>query len=569
MTTDTIAPQFSPEELALLSQYVTDPSGDVFAVRGAPGLVGAIYARYSRAPGGFRQTLLKEFIKDGNINATKADELIQRVLIAFGDDSVQELESAHLSMEEISVLATKEIEDRRIGGSPIEQSTRYVFYDKRGADGNWRYYRDTEVMASPLGEEYVATMDHIFSTYAALVEPMQEFYRDQKPLMEAEYDVRGVGSKQHFADLTEESEKKAFETTYKVDIRTKACDTLRALLPIATKTNVGINGNGRFFHTALSHCHSSLFPEVRDIAERAHRELNKLIPRYVQRATKNEHMMAVRSTMQTLVDELFNLIDPTTHAEVDLLGRGEMHIAAACAKAPGDADVVRQALQDEADILEISMMIYPFARHSMRQIRDHVRGFDQATRERIISAYIGERKSRRDRTGRAAEAGYPWNFDLCTDFGTYKDLQRHRMFTQQRQMFTPMIGFSMPADLVTAGFEQVARSCVERAQKLYDLLLVQFPQQASYATLHGSLVRWTISGNDRAFQHLIELRSTPQGHPSYRRVAQEMHRLIAKRSPWRAEKMIGFADHNEYGWARGDAEAKQRVKEKELEMAIK
>jgi hypothetical protein len=99
---------------------------------------------------------------------------------------------------------------------------------------------------------------------------------------------------------------------------------------------------------------------------------------------------------------------------------------------------------------------------------------------------------------------------------------------------------------------------------LYELLKVEFPAAASYATLHGSLVRWVMGLNDRSAMHLIELRTTPQGHPSYRRVAALMHDAISARSAWRGAAMQ-FADHGVYGWARGDAEAKQRVKEKALD----
>src|SRR3954466_2684771 len=111
---------FTEEEKKLLENYVTSSEANVFAVKNMAGMVGAAYARYSRAKGGFREVLLKEFIEEGNIDPRHADELIQRVLIAYGDDSVGELEGAHVSFEQITMLAAKEIEDRRIGGSPIE-----------------------------------------------------------------------------------------------------------------------------------------------------------------------------------------------------------------------------------------------------------------------------------------------------------------------------------------------------------------------------------------------------------------------------------------------------------------
>src|SRR3989344_6849483 len=130
--------EFTPEELQILSGFVSNPNGEVFVVydEKLSGLTGAIYARYSRASGGFSRTLLKEFVDEaGQPKASKADDLIRRVLVAFGDDSVGELEGAHLSLENISNLATKEIEDRRIGLSPIEQSSRYVTYDQKDIHG--------------------------------------------------------------------------------------------------------------------------------------------------------------------------------------------------------------------------------------------------------------------------------------------------------------------------------------------------------------------------------------------------------------------------------------------------
>lgn len=558
-------PQFTDEEKGQLAKYVTDTDGDIFAVTNLPGIVGAVYARYSRAQGGFRETLLKEFIKDGNIDVVKAGDLIERVLIAFGDDSVGELEGTHVSFENMSILATKEIEDRRIGGSPIEQSTRYVFYDRKGDDGNFRYYRDPKIMASPHAQAYVETMDFIFTTYCELVEPMKAYYEGLKPMTEAAYDVVGDGVKRKFDELVDEKHRKAFKITYNSDIRTKACDTLRALLPIATLTNVGVFGNGRFFQNVLTHCHSSPIDEVRDLAAKTQEQLAKIIPRYVQRAKPNAYAMATRADMATLASVLFAGVAPGEGDEVDLLDRG----GAAILKALTDGvvmhpDAVERAILDEEDNLMMAQMLYPYLTHSLRQIRAIVRDLPADKKELIRATYLGDRKTRRDRPGRALESGYPYTFDLITDFGTYKDLERHRMMTQQRQRFTPTLGFNMPEDLVRAGFEDKAQACVRKAVALYELLCADHPEAASYATLHGSRVRWTTGTNDRAEMHLIELRTTPQGHPSYRRICQLRHKAITARSAWRGEAMK-FADHGEYFWSRADSEAKQRVKEAALE----
>ncbi len=557
-------PKFSAEEKALLEPFVTDTESDIYAVRGPTGLIGAVYARYSRAPGGFRETLLKEFVKGGNVDAKRAQELIERVLVAYGDDSVGELEGTHVSFENISILATKEIEDRRIGGSPIEQSTRYVFFDQRDADGRFRYFRDPLVMASPHATAYVETMDFIFQTYCDLIEPMKAYYGGLKPLDAAEYDINGDGVKEKYADLADEKDQKAFRITYTNDLRSKACDTLRYLLPIATKTNVGVFGNGRFFQNVLSHCLGHDLPEVQTIAVAAKAALDGIMPSYVKRAKASSYLQGVRKDMRELTGRLLAGLGDITTKPVELLDRGEDAIAAACAAKPGDADALRAAMRHEEDSLTIACMLYPHADASLQAIRSYVRRLSPEDRQAAINAYIGDRETRRDRPGRALESGYPYTFDCCTDFGTYKDLMRHRMGTQLRQKFTPMLGFSMPPDLAAAGYADRALECMRRAQDLYLRLQPDFPDAASYATLHGSLTRWVLGMNDRPLMHLVELRTQPAGHPSYRKLAQQMHRLVEDRSPWRGQA-IAFVNHEDVFWSRAESEAKQRVKEKALD----
>jgi thymidylate synthase ThyX len=554
---------FTPEEKARLAPYVTDTDADVFAIKGLDGIVGAVYARYSRASTGFRETLLKEFVDEGNLDAAKAADLIERVLIAYGDDSVGELEGGHLSFENISILATKEIEDRRIGGSPIEKSTRYVFYDQKGPDGNYLYYRDPAIMASEHAAAYTATMDQLFDTYARLVEPMQEYYKQLKPLESAEYDINGDGAKEKWTDLTEAADQKAFRRTYKMDIRTKACDSLRYLLPLSTLTNVGLFGNGRFFQGLISWLWTTDLPEANRLGTAAKEQLDRIIPRYVKRASQNEYLENVRTEMQTLTDRLTAGHTAQEADRINLIDRDEIELADQLSGRELTAAHLKEALnRTETDRL-LASMLYPYANLPFGQLRRLVQHLDEANREAVTKTYINERRTRRDRPGRAFESGYDWTFDCLTDFGTYKDIMRHRMTTQMRQRFTPLLGFEMPADIEAAGYADEVNEAVAAAQELYRQLAPDFPAAASYATLHGSQVRWLIGMNDREASHLLELRTIPQGHDSYRRACQEMHRQMADRSPWRAEA-LKFVDHNQYYWSRADSEAKQRVKEKAL-----
>jgi hypothetical protein len=284
----------------------------------------------------------------------------------------------------------------------------------------------------------------------------------------------------------------------------------------------------------------------------------------VHRAAANDYVMATRSNMAMLAKTIFSGIAPDACAEVDLLDRGSESIGKILASGNVSSESIEHAILDEEDNLVMALMLYPHLTHPLRQIRAVVRNLSDEKKTVIRSTYLGDRKTRRDRPGRALEGGYPNTFDLVTDFGTYKDLERHRMMSQERQAFTPTLGFNMPEDLILAGFEDKARACVEKAIALYELLRADHPEAASYATLHGSRVRWSVGINDRALMHLIELRTTPQGHPTYRRIGAMMHDAVLERSPWRGQAMK-FADHETYGSARGDSEARQRVKEAALE----
>lgn len=535
---------FSEEEKKLLNKYVTSVDDDVFAVKGMEGMVGAAYARYSRARGGFREVLLKEFIKEGIIDPKHADELIERILVAYGDDSVGELEGAHISFEHISMLATKEIEDRRIGGSPIEQSTRYVFFDQKNNLNQWRYLHDESLTSTSFGALYSETMDFVFETYSSLVEPMKSYFERLKPLGEAEYDINGDGVKERYDLLTDPKDQKAFRITYNFDLRSKACDTLRCLLPLATLTNVGMFGNGRFYQGLISHMLTSDITEVQKIAEKTLKATSEVIPQYVRRAKRNEYLASIRMHMFELAGKL--------------LGSGKGP------EAPSVLPDVKLVVKIDDDIATIAAMLFPYTNQSLKSIRSAVTGFTAKQKTDIIETYLGNRKTRRDRPGRALEDGYPYTFDLVTNWGVYKDLMRHRMNSQQRQLFTTKIGFEIPDEIKSAGFEKAVLKCVDKSNALFDQMSVLDPVIAQYAVLHGHYVRWSLAMNDREAMHLLELRSTPQGHPQYRRVSQMMHKLIKNRSSWRGD-MMKFMDYDEYYWSRADSEARQRVKERKLD----
>lgn len=545
----------------LLDQYVTNSEGQVFAIKNLQGMIGAVMARYSRTEGGLRETLLREFIKEDQLNPKKAGKLIERVLIAYGDDSVGELEGAHLSFESISMLATKVIEHRRIGGSPIEQSTRYVRYDFKDETTGYHYYLPESIECKKGRAFFQDRMDRIFDRYSEMWKPLESFLKKRKPMEEAVYDLGDMGSR--YEEMATSKQQTAFKRTWKNDIKTKTCDILRSFLPLATRANVGLFGNGRFFQHLISKMLSSSLKEANQLGSMAFDELSKIIPHYVKRAEKIPYLMECNASMAAIAEKYFSNLDPKSDDQIQLVEPDHQWIAELVGAMP-NASSIKEAMLAEADLNFLTALVFSHVRGSFHQIRDHLKTLPAQAHKEIMDSYYGQRKARRNRPERGIEYGYPYTFDLVTEWAVYKDLMRHRMGTIQIQPMAPDLGFEMPIELEEAGLLDIARETVELAGELYYFLAEHHPDEREYAMLQGHRVRWSLAMNDRALMHLVELRSAPQGHINYRRAAQEMHRLAGTRHPQRAERM-SFVNYEESYWSRSQSEARQRVKESQLE----
>src|SRR3989344_3044507 len=287
---------FSEKERRILEKIVTNVDGDIFCITGLPPeLTGALLARYSRAATGFKETILKEFVdSEGNFKVEKGSDVLDRILNQFGDESVGELSGGTaLCLENVSNLVTKIVEDRRIGGSPIEKSTRYVVYDQK-TNGEWSYLKPKDIMQSNVAGLYVSTMDFVFETYALMVQPMKELFQKRLPTDKFVISVERNGNRidnVHENELINDEERKAFKNAYTFTIRSAVCDIIRCVLPAATTTNVGLSGNGRFYTNLVSKMMSMELQEANDAALLAKTELDKVIPTFVKRAAKNTYLV--------------------------------------------------------------------------------------------------------------------------------------------------------------------------------------------------------------------------------------------------------------------------------------
>ncbi|CAM2005403.1 FAD-dependent thymidylate synthase [Acanthopleuribacter pedis] len=547
------------QEEALLARYVTNTDKPVFAIKNLHGIVGAVMARYSRAETGLRETLLREFVKEDKLQMRKADKLIERVLIAYGDDSVGELEGAHLSFEGISMLATKVIEHRRIGGSPIEQSTRYVRYDHKDPEQGYLYVTPEATLNTPHHAVYRRHMDIIFDAYTAMWQPLYEALQEKKPLESAEYDLGEMGAR--WSELQSDKARRAFKRTYNNDLKTKVCDVLRPFLPLATRANMGLFGNGRFFQHLISKMLTANLPEAVQLGEAAFAELSQVIPHYVKRAKASDYAIRNRDAMADLAGDLFADLQRTpSDSGIRLV---EVDFAWIHEQTQGGGDL-RGAWRQAADLSMLTAMLFPYVRCDFETLRRRVAGLTPDPLKRIWDTYYGNRGTRRDRPERGIEHGQNHLFDCVTEWAVYKDLMRHRMGTIQVQPLVPDLGFEMPLEIEAAGLGEHAARALEASEALYAYLDQHLPREREYAFLQGHKMRWSVEMNDRALMHMLELRTTPQGHPNYRAACQTMHRLLGEVYPERAQRMA-FVNHEDVFWSRSDSEARQRVKESSMD----
>ena len=495
--------QFTPEEAAILRRYFTNLDLPVFALVNLPEVVkGALFARYSRTAKSLRRLFLDEFVRDldltgdetvdATVGMARAEELYERIFVEYGDDSVAQLGGVHLACEQASNVLTKVLEWGRLM-SYLEQSTRYISYDAR-LGGRYRYFRDPDVCSGPFGTRYVGEMDRMFDTYSELVDTVTEHVRATNPRAQGDSDF-----------------------VYRQATRAKALDAVRGVLPASTLSNVGIYGTGQGYEALLLRMRAHPLPEARAYADMMLVELRKVIPTFLRRVDMPErgvqwskYLSDNAANTADLVDEYFGIIEPNAAPEVSLV----------------DFD------PDGEDKL-LAAICYSSSHLPESQLLERVRGLSHPQRVALISAYVGERVNRRHKPGRAFER-LSYRFDVLGDYGAFRDLQRHRLLTIEWQRLTPHHGYTRPELVDEAGGASAFDAAMERSSELYGLLRPDYPEQASYAVAMAYRMRYVMQFNAREAMHMLELRSSPQGHPAYRRVVLEMHRLIATQAGHRA-----------------------------------
>lgn len=485
----------TPLGKAFLDDAITNSTGDVygFTEKLSSVTIAAAMARLSRRGDDMRVTLLDEFAT----SADKDQKLIQKVITAYGDDSVQQLVGQHMVVENASNLLTKKLEWGRLGAY-LEQSTRYIYYDQKDKKGNYRFYVPPQ-FDNNTKNIYSLAMNKIFDLYSVMVRTLTTYVRKNSSIPASERDIAWQGA-----------------------TRAQACDAIRTVLPVATKSTVGIFASGQALESLIMHLLADELKEARLTGQKLLDEGRKIFPAFLERADKAERggaIIAYKAKTFSSVKELAKKYLPQNYGQQD-------------------QPVMLTNVYPNNEFDLIPNMVYEHSNLSLKEIKQEVEKWSYDKKEAVFMAYIGERLNRRHKPGRALENVY-YSWDIVCDYGIFRDLQRHRMVDDLAwQPLTPRYGYEIPSLIEQADLVEQFEQCFDISMELYSQLQsAGYELEAQYATLLGHKMRWKVSYNVREAFHLHELRTSPQGHPGYRKLVGQMHELLAQHHPLLAEAM--------------------------------
>ena len=536
-------PDFTPgnwsdRDRHFLEAFASNPDGIVSVLRNLPPeITGALCSRASRAAGSLLEVLLKEYIypiingddrklaaelentvqflkEHGfkhSLNNQRAQAFYSKWLSQYGDDSIAQVTGTHIVLWGISQVAMKFVEDQRIGLEPIEKSTRYVNFGSK-VGGKYLYYVPKPALERlGLLEEYKKTMDSLFDAYVALLPPLEGWLRKT------------------FDEKDSILEKKAF-------------DTLRGLLPMATLGQVAFRGNAQAFEYVINRTARHSLGELRWLSQEVKRELDKEIPSLLLRVAEeksgdyqsylNERYGAVRAFVGETTPE------PVARPEVRLV-----------------------ECDPESELKILAGIIFQQTHGRWDQAVAKAKALNDNDKRDLFGRYLSKRTARWQKVGRAFENAY-MRFEIAMDIGSYRDLHRHRMMTQERQRFSTLHGYSVPVELEQAGLAGPFQEALEKANHLFLKIEPHDAELAQYVVPLAYRMRFYQWQNFRQLFWETELRTVSQGHPDYRFIEQEKYRLVKEKFPLIASFML--VDTHEYAIARRGTEEQIAAKEKKI-----
>ncbi|MBS0624648.1 MAG: FAD-dependent thymidylate synthase [Verrucomicrobia bacterium] len=534
--------EFTESQIKILEHFVTNTSSNIFVIRNVPEVIkGALFSRYSRSTLGLRSLLLKDFIlnedtafssiagkhaeadasQDQLMAIQKAQNFYDRILDGYGDDSIGELGGAHLAIENVSMIAAKMIEDNRIGGSPLEKSTRYIYFDQK-VNGHYLYYQEPVLMTSAYRGLFLDTCNFLFDTYSKLIPPLTAQIEKGFP-----------------------KDPEISKTAYTAALRAKVLDCLRGLLPASALTNMGVFGNGRFFESLIQKLNMHNLAEMQEIGKKSIQELSKVIPSFIRRGDPaHKHYQATAQFYESMQSEIRQFAQHHIGPSVEKMTQPGARLIGS------DPDAVAKVA---------GALLFSSSQAGLAELQDYCRKLPEEDLSRLLDAACSSRENRRHKSPRALEHAF-FTFEILADFGIYRDLHRHRMLTQERQLLTCSYEYYIPPEIAGTEMEKDYVEAMERAKIAYDTIAAELPEEAQYVVPMAYNVHWYFHVNLRGLQWLCELRSQAAGHPMYRLIAQEMARQVSTAFP-AFERFFKFVDYEGYELGRLGAEIRKEEKQ--------
>ena len=498
---------FTKEEVTVLKRHVSDVDKDIYVIYNLPPeVVAVLFAYVSRSPLSFRENLLKlirgKDLDIGNLidlfgtqgfdyleAKKKAREFHEKWIVGYGHSSVAEHAVASIAIENVSILATKVIEDNRLA-SFTEKSTRYQVFERNC------YYKPKKIMNSSFGKLFERTCNHFFDVYKEMNPEIMEFIKQKYP-------------------KPKDMNVKFYESISKA----RTCDIVRYILPAATLTNLAMTANARTLEHAIRKLLSNPLDEMKDIGRMMKEEVLKIIPTLVKYSDYNPYISETNQAMEQLTPKILKLNNINDSQPVTLVDF--------------DSDV---------DDKLVTALLYRYSKYPYSQIKKSVKRMKQEEKERVIDEFL-KKMSKHDWPMRELEHIY-YTFDILVDYGAFRDIQRHRICTQTNQDLTVEHGFSIPEEIINAGLKKKFEDCMKMAKESFHEISKELPKEAQYIVPLAFKKRTLFTWNLRELHHFIKLRSSKEGHISYRRIAQQVFDELEKVHPLlahyiRVDKSIG------------------------------
>lgn len=508
---------FTAEESRALHPYVSNTERPVFVVENLPEeVVAVLFAYYSRSRDSLRRNLLK-LLTDKDLDMTgrvvakegveggvaesddqklasareRAKQFHEKWVVGYGHQSVAEHAVAHIAVEDVSIIASKIIEDNRLA-SYTEKSTRYVVFDPE------KYYKAPELDRTPYAAGYHDAVRAMMETYAELTPLAIEEIKKRAP--------RQAGQT---------------ETGYNTACKAKACDVLRYVLPAATFTNIGVTANGRALEHMITKLLSHPLAEAQQLGAAIKREAETIIPTLLKYAAENSFIAETNRQMSRLAADLMSASEAFQMVQ-------EKTASASPEKSETNRATIVHYDADAEDKL-VAAILYEYAHESAATVNEVARRLRREEKERVIDEYLA-RRGKWDEPLRALEH-ITYTFDILVDYGAFRDIQRHRMATQTTQLLTDAHGFETPPEIHEYGYTARFNELMEQGSAAFQSLVQEFPYEAQYVLPLAYRKRALFTWNLRSLHHFISLRSAKQGHASYRDIAQQVYHEIRRVHP--------------------------------------